>query len=264
MCDYSMHSHYEDIANGYITLPNGSRVGLCGTAVYEKNLFKSVKDISCMNIRIPRCVSGISEILFKKLITNELQSMIIAGPPSSGKTTLLKDISYQLSSGRLGRYYKVSIVDERKEICPEKNDIEKIGPNTDILLGYPKSTGMSIAVRTLSPEIIICDEIGFNDEINEIINGINSGIHFILTIHANSYDELKRKVIFSKLIKASSFLIIFVNSSEFLFKFYKRSYERYFVVFNGNCFFFKFDYRYSFLSFNEYTFIKLFALKWCV
>ena len=27
MCGYSMHSHFEDILNGYNTLPNGARVG---------------------------------------------------------------------------------------------------------------------------------------------------------------------------------------------------------------------------------------------
>ncbi len=215
MCDYSMHSHYEDILNGYITLPNGSRVGLCGTAVYDKNNFKGVKEITCINIRIPRNVFGVSESLFKNLLSNKLESMIISGPPSSGKTTLLKDLAYQISSGKLGKYYKVCIIDERKEICPEKSDIQSIGPNTDVLLGYPKAKGMSIAIRTLSPDIIICDEIGFNDEINEIINGINSGIFFILTIHSNSLNELKRKSVFCRLINETNIKnIVLLSSSE--------------------------------------------------
>ena len=200
MCDYSMHSHYEDLLNGYITLPNGSRVGICGTAVYDKSTLKGVKEITCINIRIPRNVFGVSETLFNTLFSKKIDSVIICGPPTSGKTTLLKDISYQLSSGRLGKYYKVCIIDERKEICPEKNDMKNIGPNTDVLLGYPKAKGISIATRTLSPDVIVCDEIGFNDEIDEIINGINSGIIFILTIHADSFEELKRKRIYTHLV----------------------------------------------------------------
>ena len=200
MCGYSMHSHYEDILNGYITLPNGSRVGLCGTAIFDKDKIKGVKDISYLNIRIPRNINGISDIIFDNILKNGLDNIIIAGPPTSGKTTLLKDIEYQISSGRLGKYYKICVVDERKEICPDKRNVKSLGPNTDVLLGYPKAKGISIATRVLSPDLIICDEIGFNDEIDEIINGMNSGINFIISIHAKSFDELKHKKIYKKII----------------------------------------------------------------
>lgn len=200
MCGYSMHSHYEDILNGYITLPNGSRVGLCGTAIFDKDKIKGVKDISYLNIRIPRNINGISDTIFDNILKNGLDNIIIAGPPTSGKTTLLKDIEYQISSGRLGKYYKICVVDERKEICPDKRNVKSLGPNTDVLLGYPKAKGISIATRVLSPDLIICDEIGFNDEIDEIINGMNSGINFIISIHAKSFDELKHKKIYKKII----------------------------------------------------------------
>ena len=192
MCDYSMHSHYEDLLNGYITLPNGSRVGICGTAVYDKSTLKGVKEITCINIRIPRNVFGVSETLFNTLFSKKIDSVIICGPPTSGKTTLLKDISYQLSSGRLGKYYKVCIIDERKEICPEKNDMKNIGPNTDVLLGYPKAKGISIATRTLSPDVIVCDEIGADGDVAAVESVANAGVKIIkrvmLTSGINSID----------------------------------------------------------------------------
>lgn len=208
MCGYSMHSHYEDILNGYITLPNGSRVGVCGTAVYEKDKIKTITDINSINIRIPRNVFGVSEQLFQSILCDTPKSILFAGPPSSGKTTMIRDIAYQLSSGRMGRYYKTCIVDERKEIFSSSNDINILGPNTDVLSGFPKGTGISMAVRTLSPEIIICDEIGNKEEFNEIMQGVNSGVKFILTIHAGSLEELKNKAIFDSFLSVIDYVIL--------------------------------------------------------
>lgn len=208
MCGYSMHSHYEDILNGYITLPNGSRVGVCGTAVYDKDKIKTIKDISSINIRIPRISFGVSEQIFQSVMKDSLKSLLIVGPPSSGKTTLIRDIAHQLSSGRLGRYYKTCVIDERKEIFSSNYNIQTLGPNTDVLSGFPKGKGISMAVRTLSPEIIICDEIGDKGECAEILHGVNSGVNFILTIHAGSLEELRNKMIFKDLMNVIDYVVI--------------------------------------------------------
>lgn len=205
VCGYSMHSHYEDILNGFVTLPNGSRVGLCGTAVYDKDSVKSVKDISCINFRIPRTVKNVSEPIMERIFSKGVENLIIAGPPSSGKTTMLKDIAYQLSSGRLGKYYKVCVIDERKELFANNSNSLLLGPNTDVISGFEKSVGIAMAVRTLSPEIIICDEIGGENDALKITEGMNSGVKFILSIHANSAEELKRKKQYTDICKSGEF-----------------------------------------------------------
>lgn len=205
MCGYSMHSHYEDLLNGYITLPNGSRVGVCGTAVYDKTDVKGIDNIDSVNIRIPRNVRGVAEPIFEKILSKNPTNIIVAGPPSSGKTTMLRDIAYQLSSGRLGKYNKLCVVDERKEIFPSKINADNLGPNTDVLLGFPKSRGISMAVRTLSPEYIICDEIGSQEEVESILDGINCGVVFILSIHAKSLNELRNKESYRALVQKGNF-----------------------------------------------------------
>lgn len=188
-CGYSLHSYSKELINGFVTLSCGARVGVCGTAVYENGVLKSVKDISCLNIRIPRTVKGASEGLLKSAFADGLTNLMIIGPPASGKTTVIKDLAYQISDGRLGKYYKVCVIDERFEISV---DLPSLGPNTDVIKGFPKATAISMAVRTMSPEVIICDEVSFDGETDEIIYGINCGVKFIITAHANEDDFLKR------------------------------------------------------------------------
>lgn len=215
MCGYSMHSHYEDILNGYVTLSNGARVGICGTAVFEKEKVKSIKDINSINIRIPRTAQGVSKPIFENVYKGSLKNLLIVGPPSSGKTTILRDLAYQLSSGRMGKYYKICVVDERKEIFPSQQDIKTLGPNTDVLLGFPKGKGISMAVRTMSPDVIICDEIGTIEEANEILNGINCGTKFVLSTHADDVLELKNKKIFKEFFNLNAIdKVVFLTNAE--------------------------------------------------
>lgn len=201
MCGYSLHTQTENISKGFITLKNGSRVGLSGTAVYEDGYIKSVKDINSINIRIPRNKLNLSDTVFDYFKSKGLKNIAIVGPPNSGKTTVLKDIAYQLSSGRLGKYYKVCIIDERNEIS--NNDFS--GPNTDVLSGFEKDKGISIAMRTLSPDFIICDEISGTSEVLKIIDGMNNGIKFVLSLHSSSLSELKNKKIFNLLVEEANF-----------------------------------------------------------
>ena len=209
-CGYSLHSYTKEFMNGFVTLPCGARVGVCGTAVYENESLKSVKDISCLNIRIPRIVKGSSDSLIKSVFSNEINNLMIIGPPSSGKTTIIKDLAYQISDGRLGKYYKVCVIDERFEIS---GDASALGPNTDIIKGFPKAKAISMAIRTMSPDVIICDEVALNGETEEIIYGVNCGVKFIITAHANEDDFYRREDLINLCKKGRFTKVAFLSSA---------------------------------------------------
>ena len=209
-CNYSVYSNTKNINNGFITLENGSRIGLAGTAVYDKNEILSVKNITSMNIRISKEVKNCSEGILNFLYINSFPSVIIAGKPNSGKTTLLRDMARALSSGFNNRFAKLAIIDERNEICGKKNGkcSLDIGINTDVLTSFSKAKGIEIATRTLSPDMIICDEISTPEEVNSILYAFSSGISFALSVHISSKEDLINKPIIKTLLKTNEFKYI--------------------------------------------------------
>ena len=87
--------------------------------------------------------------------------------------------------------------------------------NCDILRGCNKRDGIIHAIRTLSPEIIICDEISTSEEVEKISEGFHTGVRFIVSVHISSADDLYKRKVSSKLIESGCFdTIIMLDSSE--------------------------------------------------
>ncbi len=206
-CIYSVYSNAENIKNGFITLKNGSRIGIAGNAVYDKNELLSVNDVSSINIRISKDVKNCADSILSFLYVNSFPSIIVAGKPNSGKTTILRDIARQLSSGFNNKYAKIAVVDERGEICGKTGDCSEldIGVNTDVLTSFPKDKGIEIATRTLSPEMIVCDEISTQKEVKSILYAFSSGVRFALSVHIGSRDDLINKPIIRTLLNTREF-----------------------------------------------------------
>lgn len=218
LCCYSVHSHLSSIVNGYITIRGGHRAGIVGTAVTDsKGEIISLRDISGINIRVSREVKGSSDDIVENLFSDKAVSCIIAGPPSSGKTTILRDLVRRLSTNVYGKSYKVCVVDERQEIACMNGAIAQndIGLNSDVLSCYPKKQAIMTAIKTMSPDIIAIDEVAENNEIEAIRLGVNSGVKFIVTIHACDYEELIFRPQIEMLLNTYSFdNLILLNTGE--------------------------------------------------
>lgn len=207
MCGYSVYSFTDAINKGYITLSGGHRAGVAGTAVAENGRITAVRDICCINLRIAREIKGAADEIYKAFFGEKMSSVIIAGPPSSGKTTILRDLARQLSGMERGRIVKTFVCDERGEIGAGISGIPQndLGLNCDLISNYPKEQGIIIGLRSFSPDIIICDEIATDEEASAVEAGLNSGVDFALSIHAKDENELKSKRILKRLLRCGSF-----------------------------------------------------------
>jgi len=207
ICSYSIYSHQNEIKNGFITLSGGHRVGISGTAVFHNGEITGMRDISSINIRIAREITGSATELFHALNNDISGGLLLAGAPASGKTTILRDIARQLSNGTCGDMKKVAVIDERGELAGTYMGVPQndLGVCSDVLDGYPKAEGIMQAIRSLSPEFIICDELGGSDEVSAVKQGLNAGVSMISSIHAGSIEELMMRKQAVSLLKTGAF-----------------------------------------------------------
>lgn len=206
LCDHSVYSMSHEIANGYVTLRGGHRVGICGTAILDKNGIATIKDISSFSLRIARQIYGCADKIIH-ILNQSTSGLILAGPPCSGKTTILRDLARQLSSGALGGIMPIAVADERGEIGAVKNGRAQndIGFACSCFDGYPKHIAIEQAVRCLSPQIILCDEICTNEQVEAVSQGFNSGVRFIVTVHALNREDIKNRSVITKLLATNAF-----------------------------------------------------------
>lgn len=195
---FSIYTMEEELRRGYVTISGGHRVGLAGKVILERGMVKAIRDVSSFNIRIAREKIGIAEKMIPFLYEDGWFHTMIVGAPQTGKTTLLRDIARIISTGDLNKGLKankVGIVDERSEIAGCINGIPQLtfGPRVDVLDSCPKAEGMMMMIRSMSPDVLIVDEIGKIEECEAILEAVNSGIKLIMTAHGMNFNELRSR-----------------------------------------------------------------------
>lgn len=208
VCENSVYSYKKQICEGFITIKGGNRVGITGSAVIEEEKIINIEYISSLNFRVSREKKGCSEEIFKKILDIEnctIFNTLIVSPPGGGKTTILKDLIRNLSTGipELNFAPKTcGVVDERGEIAAMYRGIAQndLGPLTDVIENIPKYKGMTMLIRSMAPSIIFCDEIGSKEDVEAIKYAICSGVKGIFTAHANNIKDLKKNSEISKLL----------------------------------------------------------------
>jgi stage III sporulation protein AA len=221
VCENSIYSYQNEIAEGFITVKGGHRIGISGSVVIENGKVININYINALNFRISRQVIGCSKKIIPYIINlkeNSIYNTLIISPPGTGKTTILRDLVRQISNGI--RMYKfkginVSIIDERGEIAALYKGIPQndVGIKTDVMDNIPKSIGIKMMIRTMSPQVIVADEIGTLDDSYIINYAICSGCKGIFTAHGLDFDDVYLNPILKEIINMHLFeVIIFLDS----------------------------------------------------
>lgn len=192
----SLYMVQDQLLQGFITLHGGHRVGISGTAFVEEGDALAIRHMGQFNIRIAREVQGVAATLLPSLVDDQgrILSTLIVSPPGCGKTTLIRDIARQLSWGAGGVVrHNVVIVDERSEIAASWQGEPQmdVGPCTDVLNGYPKTSGIMLAIRAMAPDVLITDELGTTNDAEAIIEAMAAGIPVVASIHGDSWENVQ-------------------------------------------------------------------------
>lgn len=192
-CEGALYAHREALCQGYVTLRDGCRVGVCGRATVEGGRVTAVSDVSSLCLRLPGALppsAGEAAETIIPLLDAEAgcRSILICAPPGAGKTTLLRALALRLTRPPYAR--QTAVVDSRGELTPF---LSRAGGTLDLLTSYPRRAGIEIALRTLGAEVILCDEIGSRDDAEAILDAQACGVPLIATAHGTDPDQLRRR-----------------------------------------------------------------------
>lgn len=206
----SLYAYNRFVRDGFLTLKGGHRVGIVGNCVCEDNKITNVNSINSLCFRIAHDIHGINNLVFDEIYDGvSLKSCIIVSPPGCGKTTLLRDIAFQLSN--TNKIIKCVIIDERYEIaaCYEGEASLNVGHVTGVISGCKKDIAIPVVVRSMSPDVILVDELASQTDINSVKYALASGCAVIATTHGtdeynNGICYFEKKNVFNKIIVLSA------------------------------------------------------------
>ncbi|WP_372629707.1 stage III sporulation protein AA [Cohnella sp.] len=224
--NHSIYAAEEELRRGYVTVAGGHRIGLAGRAVLDGGAVSHLKDIAGFNVRIARARAGFGGHVLPGLLDVQARTIrhtLIVSPPQQGKTTLIRDLARCISYGtwhhpaaRGWGSRKVGIVDERSEIAASERGVPTfdLGPRCDVLDACPKAEGMMMMLRSMSPEVLVVDEIGRPEDAEAIREAIHAGVRVLATAHAADMADVLARPALGRLAAEGAFgAYVFLSKS---------------------------------------------------
>jgi stage III sporulation protein AA len=203
----SLHTILDSLRHGFIPLPGGHRLGVCGSAAIRDGSVVHIRDVSSVCIRIARERKGIADKLLPSLlISGKLPDTLIISPPGTGKTTLLRDIIRKISDDGV----RVSAADERGEIAACYGGVPQldVGRNTDVMTGIPKAAASMMMLRGMTPQVLALDEVTAPEDAAVLTACIGCGVTVLSTAHASGADDLRRRPVYRGLLDIFDRLVV--------------------------------------------------------
>lgn len=186
VCDGSLYAFEESIKEGYLSLANGVRVGVGGRAVLRGGQIASVASITTLCFRVPHRAPHAADRLLS-FFKQKRGGILLFSPPGAGKTTLLREFAREVSRGQDA--CRCAVIDTRGEFFGFERECL-----LDLLSGYPKAEGAEIAVRTLSPEVLVMDEIG-EKEARALLSLTALGVPVVASAHGKTPEEIRASLL---------------------------------------------------------------------
>ena len=199
----SVHSVETSIANGYINISGGVRLGICGTAILRSGTVSGIRNLSSLSLRIPSERYGCASKELNKMLTEGLSDILIVSPPGAGKTTCLREYIRVISN--MG--YRVSVADERGEIAAVYKGIAQfdVGAHTDIMSDAPKAKAAMMMIRSMNPNVLAMDEVSSKEDIDAVLDAYGCGVRLLATTHAYSLEDLYSRKEYRRLMEEKVF-----------------------------------------------------------
>ncbi len=184
----AFHSATEQLKNGYLPLPNGCRMGLCGEGSGGEATLRNIRSISSLCIRIAKPVQGCGDEVYTRITDGGYRNTIIIAPPGAGKTTLLRELIRKLSYD--GWY--VCIADERGELSGmyQGRGAFDLGPRCDVSYGIAKQQAAMMLLRSMCPDVLAMDEITALRDTPAITEAVGCGVGLLTTIHGEGIEAV--------------------------------------------------------------------------
>lgn len=189
LMDHSLYAREAELKEGYFTMDDGCRVGVCGRLLCDGDRPTAMTDIGALCVRVCREIRGACDGFYGALFDGDsLRSALIVSGPGLGKTTALRDAARRLSEDG----YNVCIADERRELaaCAMGVPTLDVGPRTDVMDGCLKHIAVMRLLRAASPQVIVTDEIGDRRDAEALQEAARCGVRILASAHAGSIEQL--------------------------------------------------------------------------
>ncbi|MGM9629356.1 stage III sporulation protein AB [Butyricicoccus sp.] len=211
---YSVHTFADSLRQGFVTVQGGHRIGVCGQTAVQDGKLLSYRHISSLNIRVARQIPGAADAALLDQIREDgqVRSALFLAPPGRGKTTLLRDLARQLSDSGI----RTALADERAELAALYEGVPQfdIGTHTDVIDGCPKAEAAMILVKTMSPQLLVLDEITSERDVRAAECASHCGTAVLASAHAWDMDDFRLRPLYRRLLDTQIFTKIFCIGSD--------------------------------------------------